>query len=57
MLRKSLSRMVVVGTMRLVNETLSHAPFLGGNLNAASRQALMQKLARTAEPSLVLPEM
>ena len=28
---------------------------LGGNLNAASRQALMQKLART-EPTVSLPE-
>lgn len=28
---------------------------LGGNLNAASRQALMQKLART-EPTISLPE-
>lgn len=29
--------------------------FAGGNLNAASRQALMQKLARTEQPEL-LPE-
>lgn len=35
--------------------TLTHR-LLGGNLNAASRQALMQKLART-EPALELPEM
>jgi linker between RRM2 and RRM3 domains in RBM39 protein len=31
--------------------------FLGGNLNAVSRQALMQKLARTEQPTLKLPEM
>lgn len=29
----------------------------GGNLNAVSRQALMQKLARTEQPTLKLPEM
>jgi len=29
----------------------------GGNLNAVSRQALMQKLARTEQPALKPPEM
>jgi hypothetical protein len=28
----------------------------GGNLNAVSRQALMQKLARTEQPAMKLPE-
>jgi len=38
-----------------ISSTLTVYCFLGGNLNAASRQALMQKLART-ENAISLPE-